>query len=101
MPFHSPVSLAVRAGAAATLCLAALNAAAAAAPPYHPITPRLSDRTIVLTGRDLTIDQVVQVARDGAKVALSPEARHLHHQVDGQVPARQNDGSVRQPRGDR
>jgi histidine ammonia-lyase len=75
MPFHSPVSLAVRAGAAATLCLAALNAAAAAAPPYHPITPSLADRTIVLTGRDLTIDQVVQVARNGAKVALSPEAR--------------------------
>ncbi|HXA35014.1 MAG TPA: aromatic amino acid ammonia-lyase [Steroidobacteraceae bacterium] len=35
----------------------------------------MSDETIVLTGRDLTIDQVVQVARFGAKVGLSPEAR--------------------------
>src|ERR1700727_2951001 len=54
-----------------------IAAAAYAAPPvpYHPIAPTLSERTIVLTGRDLSIDQVVQVARYGAKVALSPEAR--------------------------
>jgi histidine ammonia-lyase len=75
MPFHSSVSFSARAGAATALCLAALNAAAAAASPYHPITPSLSDKTIVLTGRELAIDQVVQVARYGAKVALSPEAR--------------------------
>jgi histidine ammonia-lyase len=43
--------------------------------PYHPITPTLADKTIVLTGHDLTIDQVVDVARHGAKVALTPEAR--------------------------
>ena len=43
--------------------------------PYRPIVPSLADKTIVLTGRDLTIEQVVQVARYGAKVALSPEAR--------------------------
>ncbi len=43
--------------------------------PYRAITPSLADQTIVLTGRDLTIDQVVQVARHGAKVSLSPEAR--------------------------
>src|ERR1700693_6142345 len=35
----------------------------------------MPDKTIVLTGRDLTVDQVVQVARYGAKVALTPEAR--------------------------
>jgi histidine ammonia-lyase len=35
----------------------------------------MADQTVVLTGRDLTIDQVVQVARYGAKVALSAEAR--------------------------
>jgi histidine ammonia-lyase len=75
MPFHSPVSFPARAGAVAGLGLAALNAAAAAGTPYHPITPSLSERTIVLTGRDLNVDQVVQVARYGAKVALSPEAR--------------------------
>ncbi len=42
---------------------------------YRAITPSLADQTIMLTGRDLTIEQVVQVARYGAKVALSPEAR--------------------------
>ena len=59
----------------ATLLLAALNAGAAAAPPFHPIAPSMADETVVLTGRDLTIDQVVQVARFGAKVALTSEAR--------------------------
>jgi histidine ammonia-lyase len=42
---------------------------------YSPISPTMSDRTITLTGNDLTIDQIVQVARYGAKVELSPEAR--------------------------
>lgn len=53
----------------------AAAAGAATPPPYHPITPTLADKTIVLTGHDLTIDQVVDVARHGAKVALTPEAR--------------------------
>jgi histidine ammonia-lyase len=35
----------------------------------------MADRTVMLTGRDLTPEQVVQVARYGAKVALTPEAR--------------------------
>jgi histidine ammonia-lyase len=55
--------------------LLAASAAAASAAPYRPITPSMSDKTIVLTGQDLTVDQVVQVARYGAKVALTPEAR--------------------------
>lgn len=46
-----------------------------ATPPYTPITPTLADRTITLDGHDLTIDEIVQVARYGAKVRLSPEAR--------------------------
>jgi histidine ammonia-lyase len=50
-------------------------AAQASVPAYHPIVPRLADKTVVLTGHDLTIEQVIQVARLGAKVALSPEAR--------------------------
>src|SRR5580765_4608923 len=61
-------------GAVAVLCAGVANAAPAPAP-YRPIVPSLADKTIVLTGRDLTIEQVVQVARHGAKVALSPEAR--------------------------
>ena len=42
---------------------------------YQPITPTAQDRTITLTGRDLTVEQVVDVARYGAKVELSPEAK--------------------------
>jgi histidine ammonia-lyase len=42
---------------------------------YKPITPSQSGVTITLTGRDLTPDQVVAVARDGAKVQFSAEAK--------------------------
>ena len=48
---------------------------AALAADDQPILPSLSDKTITLTGHDLTIEQVVDVARYGAKVQLSPEAR--------------------------
>jgi histidine ammonia-lyase len=68
----------VRAFAIAGGLLLACSSALAApdsVPPYNRISPVLQDRTIVLTGRDLTADQVVQVARFGAHVALSPEAR--------------------------
>jgi histidine ammonia-lyase len=41
---------------------------------YQPIVPSMSDNSITLTGRDLTIEQVVDVARYGAKVQLSAEA---------------------------
>jgi len=63
--------------AAAALC-AALPAWAAAN--YTPITPTMSDRTVTLNGHNLTIDQIVMVARYGAKVELSAEARQ--HQAD-------------------
>ncbi|HSY94626.1 MAG TPA: aromatic amino acid ammonia-lyase [Steroidobacteraceae bacterium] len=62
-------------GVAAALLLAAASAAAASAAPYRPITPSMADKTVVLSGHDLTVEQVVQVARYGAKVALTPEAR--------------------------
>jgi histidine ammonia-lyase len=42
---------------------------------YHPITPTDGGKTITLTGHDLSIDQVIAVARGGAKVQLSAEAR--------------------------
>lgn len=51
-----------------------LAAAAAAPPAYQPITPR-SDATVTLTGHDLTLEQLVRIARDGAPVTLSPAAR--------------------------
>jgi len=43
--------------------------------PYHPINPTMADQTITLTGHDLSIDQLVQIARNGAKVAISQELR--------------------------
>lgn len=42
---------------------------------YRPINATKLDQTITLTGHDLTVEQVVDVARYGAKVQLSPEAR--------------------------
>jgi histidine ammonia-lyase len=58
------------------LCVLSSSAASALEPvPYRSITPSLAEQTVVLTGHDLSIDQVVQVARYGARVTLSPEAR--------------------------
>ena len=42
---------------------------------YQALDPAGLDKTITLTGRDLTVEQVVEVARYGAKVELSPEAK--------------------------
>ena len=49
-------------------------AATAAAADYHPITPDAGGKVITLTGHDLTIEEVVAVARHGAQVRYSPEA---------------------------
>jgi histidine ammonia-lyase len=48
---------------------------APAASAYTPIVPTMSDRTIILTGRNLRIEDIVAVARHGAKVELGAEAR--------------------------
>jgi histidine ammonia-lyase len=55
--------------------LAGLGPRAHAAPEYHAIQPTLAGATVTVTGHDLTIDQVAQVARQGAKVRLSAEAK--------------------------
>jgi histidine ammonia-lyase len=47
---------------------------AAAGEAYRPITATLANRTVTLTGHDLTIEQVVDIARHGAKVTISDEA---------------------------
>jgi histidine ammonia-lyase len=68
-------------GAIMLLATEAYGAPAGSPPPslpskqYTPITPVQADRTITLTGRDLTIEQIVAVARYGARVQVSPEAR--------------------------
>jgi len=61
--------------------LAALLVAAAAlvswpaVAAYRPIQPTLADRTVMLDGRSLTIEDIVMVARDGARVELRAAAR--------------------------
>ncbi len=62
---------------AATLAVAF---AARAAPEYHPIDMAAAGKTIMLSGHDLTVDQLVAVARHGAKVELTAEARQ--HSAD-------------------
>src|ERR1700744_1773433 len=70
------------------LVLIALIAAAAsstvetaAAADYHPITPDAGGKVVTLTGHDLTIEDVVAVARRGAQVRYSPEA--IQRAADG------------------
>jgi histidine ammonia-lyase len=50
------------------------------APAYHRIVPSMANVTIKLTGHDLTLDEVIQVARYGAKVEVSAEAKQ--HMAD-------------------
>lgn len=56
------------------IAVSCVGSPALAGSAYTPITPTMADRTVTLTGHDLTIEQIVQVARYGAKVAVSPEA---------------------------
>ncbi len=62
---------------AAASLLIGLSASSAtfAHPPYNPIEYTESDRTITLTGEDMTIEDVILIARHGAQVALSDGAR--------------------------
>ncbi|HEX4240200.1 MAG TPA: aromatic amino acid ammonia-lyase [Steroidobacteraceae bacterium] len=52
-----------------------MSASALADSGYKPIQPTLSDKVITLTGKNLTVDELVDIARYGAKVQLSPEAK--------------------------
>jgi len=42
---------------------------------YHPIDYSMAGKVVTLTGSDLTIDQVIEVARHGAKVEVTAQAR--------------------------
>jgi len=53
----------------------------AAAADYHPIIADAGDQVVTLTGHDLTIEDVLKVARHGAKVQYSPEA--IQRAADG------------------
>src|SRR5580693_3620410 len=61
--------------------VAFLIAAAAQASDYRPITPAADGKTVTLTGHNLTIEDVVAVARHGAQVRYSPEA--IQRATDG------------------
>ena len=50
---------------------------------YRPIAATRTGESIVLTGHDLTTDQVVAIARYGARVELSPEARQRQSDAYG------------------
>jgi histidine ammonia-lyase len=65
------------------LATTAQGASPSSPPPYTPIAPSQTDRTIMLTGHDLTIEQIVAVARYGAKVQVSPEARQREQENYG------------------
>src|SRR5579863_1207039 len=64
---------AAMAGWCSAVCFIA-SAPSSAAAGYQPINVTKGDSVITLTGHDMTIEQVVDVARHGAKVQLSPEA---------------------------
>ncbi|MER9168179.1 aromatic amino acid ammonia-lyase [Mesorhizobium australicum] len=58
-----------------TLALAAPPAHAfEASSVYQPIFETAAAKTVTLTGHNLTVEQVIDIARNGAKVELSPEA---------------------------
>jgi histidine ammonia-lyase len=64
-----------RACVALALVAGLLGVLASTASAYNPITPTQSNRTVTLTGKGLTIEEVVAVARHGAKVRLSNAAK--------------------------
>ena len=67
-----------RCRATAAMCALMSTAAFAARGPaalYDGIDPVQESRTVVLTGHDLTPEQVVAIARFGAQVSLSADAR--------------------------
>ena len=61
--------------ALATLLAGCCASTALAGAGYIPNDTTMSGQTIMLTGHDLTIEQIVAVARHGAKVQLSADAR--------------------------
>jgi histidine ammonia-lyase len=69
--------------AAVPFAAPAMAQTAMAHPAYHAITPTMAGQTITLTGHDLTIDQVIQVARYGAKVQTTAEAKQHMQEAYG------------------
>jgi histidine ammonia-lyase len=64
----------------AALLIFVVSSGSAYADTYHPIAAGEGGDTITLTGHDLTIEQLVAVARNGQPVEVSPEVHD--HQAD-------------------
>ena len=79
---RSPQRAAYRKLLGAWLCLGLASALVTvpAMAGYAPISASMSDRTVTLTGHELGIERIVMVARYGARVELSAEARA--HEAD-------------------
>jgi histidine ammonia-lyase len=58
-----------------SLVAVVFGAHTAGAAAYNPIVPRDAGKTVTLDGKHLAIDQLVSIARYGAKVQLTPAAR--------------------------
>ena len=70
---HEPCNRWALACSVVLLCACAVQAAMASEA-YRPIAATMAGKTILLTGHDLTIEQVIDIARHGARVAISEEA---------------------------
>jgi histidine ammonia-lyase len=69
-------------GAVSAILLVLATFGPAAATPYRTINPQPpADDPVTLTGHDLTIEQLVAVARYGQKVEVSPEAAEHQEQA--------------------
>jgi histidine ammonia-lyase len=76
-------------------CLAAGGVAAPVhATEYRGITPTKESETVTLTGHDLTIEQLIDAARYGAKVRLSEEAKQRTQDAYGLLLEAQLEGVV-------
>ena len=69
------IGLAAPAVAQAPGLASTVSSTAVADAAYRRIDPAMAGQTVTLTGHDLTLDQLVAIARFGAKVQLSPAAR--------------------------
>lgn len=61
----------------------ALPAAVPAQSPYRPIVPSRAAESFALNGHELSIDQLVAIARDGARVSLSADAQRRQSDAYG------------------
>lgn len=68
---------------AACIAMTPVAPAAAAAPGYLSIQPVANASAVSLTGDDLTVEQLVRIARDGAKVLLSAAAKQRNADTYG------------------